>query len=74
MIIQKNRSVCILSQSSIHFAIRCHREKHLSTSIEYRRFKKIKKSKKYILAGVLSHIMKLKTMKSYESHHYGGCN
>ena len=40
MIIQKNRRVRITSQNLIHFVIRCHREKHLSTSFKYRRFQK----------------------------------
>ena len=33
MIIQKNKRVCTWSQNLIHFAIRCHREKYLNTSI-----------------------------------------
>ena len=71
MIIQKNRRVRISSENLIHSAIGWHREKHLNTSIEYRRFKK--KLKKYKLAGILLHIIKLKTMYSYVSHHHGGC-
>ena len=49
-------------------------EKHLSTSIKYRRFQE--KYKKYMLAGILLHIIKLKTTYEYshKSHHYGGCN
>ena len=27
-----------------------------------------------MLAGIWLHIIKLKTVYSYESHHYGGCN
>ena len=27
-----------------------------------------------MLAGILLHIIKLKTVYSYESYHYGGCN
>ena len=27
-----------------------------------------------MLAGILWHITKLKTVYSYERHHYGGCN
>ena len=73
MIIQKNRRVRISSQNLIRFAIRCHREKHLSTSIRYRRFLQ-KIIKKNLLAGILLHIIKLKTVYSYKSHHYGGCN
>ena len=38
MIIQKNIRVRISSQILINFAIRCHQEKHLSPSIQYRRF------------------------------------
>ena len=38
MIIQKNRRVRTSRQNLIHFAIRCHREKYLSTLIKYRRF------------------------------------
>ena len=48
-----------------------HREKHSSTSIEHRRFQE--KYKKYMLAGILLHIIKLKTTYSDKSHHYGGC-
>ena len=33
MIIQKNRRVHTSSQNSMHFAIKCHREKYFSTSI-----------------------------------------
>ena len=40
MIIQKNRRVRTSSQNAIIFAIKCHREKHLGTSINYRRFQK----------------------------------
>ena len=40
MIIQKKRHVRTLSQNLIHFTIRCHREKHSSASIKYRRFQK----------------------------------
>ena len=72
MIIRKNRRVRISSRNLIHFAIRCHWEKHSSTSIKYRRFQK--KIFKYFLVGILLHIIKLKTVYSYESHHYGGCN
>ena len=27
-----------------------------------------------MLTGILAHIIKLKTVYSYEGHHYGGCN
>ena len=40
MIIHKTRGVRISSQNLIHFGIQCHPEKHLGTSIKYRRFKK----------------------------------
>ena len=40
VITHKNRRVHTSSQNSKNFAIRCHKEKHLSTSIKYRRFKK----------------------------------
>ena len=33
-----------------------------------------KKYEKYILAGILLHIITSKTTYSYESHHYGKCN
>ena len=46
MIIQKNRRVRTSKQNLVHFAIRCHREKYLSTSIKYRRFQE--KYKKYV--------------------------
>ena len=72
MTIQKNRRVCTSRQNLRHFAVRCYREKHLSTSIKYRRFRE--KYKKYMWAGILLHAIKLKTTHSYESHHYGGCN
>ena len=32
-----------------------------------------KNIKKYMLAGILLHIIKLKTTYSHKSHHYGGC-
>ena len=38
MIIQENGRVRMSSQNLIHFAIKCHRDKHLSTSIKYPRF------------------------------------
>ena len=66
MSIQKNICIRISSQNSIHFVIRCHRGKHLSTLIKYRRFQK-KKLKKCWPAFYY-------TVYSYESHHYGGCN
>ena len=72
MIIQKNRRIRTSSQNLIHFAIRCHQEKHFGTSIKYHRFQKI--YKKYKVVDILLHIFKLKTTYSYESHHYGGCN
>ena len=72
MITQKNRRVRISSKNLILFAIRCQRTKHLNTSIKYRRFQE--KCKKYMLAGILLHIIKLKTTYSHESHHYSGCN
>ena len=72
MIIQKNRRVRTSSQNLIHFAIRCHREKHLSTSIKYRRFQE--KYERYMLARILWPIIKLKTTYSHKSHHYGGSN
>ena len=74
MIIQKYRRVRIWSQHLIYFAIRCHREKYFSTSFKYRRFRK--KNFKHLLAGIFLHItsIKLKTVYSYESHHYRGCN
>ena len=46
IIIQKHRRVCISSQSLIHFAIRFHRETHLSTSINISQITKKKKKKK----------------------------
>ena len=72
MIIQKNRRVRTSRQNWINFAIRCYQEKYLSTSIKYRRFQKI--YKKYTLAGILLHIIKLKTTYSHKSHHYGSRN
>ena len=61
MIIQKNRRARISNQNLIHFAIRCHGEKHLGTSIKYRRFQK-KLNKKYvgrrfITSGILIFIL-----------------
>ena len=72
MIIQKNRRIGTLKQNFIHFAIRCHWKKHLCTSIKYRRFQE--KYKKYMLAGISLHIIKLKTTYSHKNLHYGGCN
>ena len=69
--IKKNRRVRISSQNLLRFAIRCHREKHLCASIEYI-VDSEKHLKKYVLTGMLVHIFKLKTVYSYESHHYGG--
>ena len=43
--------------------------KTFDTLIKYRRFQK---KYIYILAGILLHVIKLKTVYSYESHHYGG--
>ena len=57
MIIQKNRHVRTSKQNLIHIRITCHREKPLSTSIKYRRFQG--NYKKYMLAGILLHIIKL---------------
>ena len=70
--IQKNGRYRILSKILTRFAIRCHREKHLNTLIKYRILKK--KKKKNILAGTLLHIIELKTVYSFESHYYSGCN
>ena len=72
MIIQKNRRVRTSRQNLIHFVIRWNWKKHLSTSIKYRKFPE--KYKKYMLAGILLHIIKFKTTYSHKSHHYGGCN
>ena len=54
MIIQKNRRVRTSSQSLIHFTIRYHREKHLSTSIKYRKFQK----KIYVCCHFITHQIK----------------
>ena len=70
MIIQKNRRVCISSQNLIHFAIGCHGEKNIWVL----QLNIAESKKKYMFAGILLHIIKLKTVYSYESHHYGGCN
>ena len=40
--------------------------------LKYRRFQE--KYKKCMLAGILLHIIKLKTTYSHKSHHYAGCN
>ena len=55
MIIQKNRRVRISSQNLIHIAIRCHREKHLSTSIKYSGLKKKKILNTYVDRYFITH-------------------